>query len=102
MLMFMKVTDFDYLDMIYDGSYVRTKIVHVVVVEGITIFQHYAIKDKNNWITAEKNEVMKDAKNILHNSHNSLDAGMSNGSLHVRRARRLEGSLSRNMRIQEK
>ena len=77
MLMFPEATDPNYIDRINDGPHEPRKLVPAAVVDGITIPEHYVAKDKFEWTSEEKADVLKDAKvkNIL---HNSLDEVLSN------------------------
>ena len=77
MLMFLEATDPDYIDRINDGPHEPRKLVPSAVVDGVEIPEHYVAKDKFEWTTEEKADVLKDAKvrNIL---HNSLDEVISN------------------------
>ena len=76
-LMFLEATDPDFLDRINDGPHEPKKLVSAAVVDGITVPEHYVAKDKFEWTSEEKADVLKDTKvkNIL---HNSLDDVLSN------------------------
>ena len=77
MLMFLEATDPDFLDRINDGPHEPKKLVLATVVDGITIPEQYVAKDRFEWTSEEKTDVLTDAKvkNIL---HNSLDEVLSN------------------------
>lgn len=70
--MFLEVTDPEYLDMIYDGPFVPSKL----VLEAPGVPGHYILKDKKDWTREDKTSMMKDAKerNLF---HSSLDNVMS-------------------------
>ncbi|KAL8109079.1 hypothetical protein AgCh_025247 [Apium graveolens] len=71
--MHLEATDPDYIDVINDGPYKPTKLIHATP----TVEEHPQLKKKREWTPEEKANMMKDAKvrNIL---YNSLDSVMSN------------------------
>ena len=75
--MFLEGTDPDFIDRINDGPHEPKKLVPAAVVDGIIVPEHYVAKDKFEWTSEEKIDVLNDAKvkNIL---HNSLDEVLSN------------------------
>ena len=92
MLMFLEATDPDFLDRINDGPHEPKKLVPAAVVDGITIPEHYVAKDKFEWTSEEKVDVLKDAKvkNIL---HNSLDEVLSNRVITCKTAKEIWDAL---------
>lgn len=66
MVMFLEATDLEYLDMIYDGPFVPSKLVP----ETPGVPEHYIPKEKKDWTAEDKTSMIKDAKvrNLLHNS----------------------------------
>ena len=72
-MMYLKASDPDYLDRIFDGPYVPKKLVSQV--DGV--HEHYGKKTKFEMTLKEKTEFLKDAK-VRTVLHNSLDSVMSN------------------------
>ena len=92
MLMFLEATDADYIDRINDGPHEPIKLVPAAVVDGVTVPEHYVAKDKFEWTSEEKADVLKDAKvkNIL---HNSLDEVLSNRVITCKTAKEIWDAL---------
>ena len=92
MLMFLEATDPDFIDRINDGPHEPKKLVPAAVVDGITVPEHYVAKDKFEWTSEEKIDVLKDAKvkNIL---HNSLDEVLSNRVITCKTAKEIWDAL---------
>ena len=92
MLMFLEATDPDYIDRINDGPHEPKKLVPAAVVDGITVPEHYVAKDKFEWTSEEKIDVLKDAKvkNIL---HHSLDEVLSNRVITCKTAKKIWDAL---------
>ena len=92
MLIFLEATDPDYIDRINDGPHEPRKLVPAAVVDGITVPEHYVAKDKFEWTSEEKIDVLKDAKvkNIL---HNSLDEVLSNRVITCKTAKEILDAL---------
>ena len=83
----LEATDPDFIDRINDGPHEPRKLVPAAVVDGITVPEHYVAKDKFEWTSEEKIDVLKDAKvkNIL---HNSLDEVLSNRVITCKKPRK--------------
>ena len=92
MLMFLEATDPDFLDRINDSPHEPKKLVPAAVVDGVTILEHYVAKDKFEWTSEEKTDVLKDVKvkNIL---HNSLDEVLSNRVITCKTAKEIWDAL---------
>ena len=77
MLHHLEATDHDYLDRIYDGPFVPTKVVPQATIEGKVVEEHQVDKPKSGWTPQGMENVLKDAKvrNIL---FNSLDIVLTN------------------------
>ena len=90
--MFLEATDPDFIDRINDGPHEPKKLVPAAVVDGITIPEHYVEKDKFEWTSQEKIDVLKNAKvkNIL---HNSLDEVLSNRVITCKTAKEIWDAL---------
>ena len=77
MLHHLEATDPNYLDIIYDGPFIPTKVVPQATIEGKVVEENQVDKPKSRWTPQDKENVLKDAKvrNIL---FNSLDTVLTN------------------------
>lgn len=92
--MFLEATNPKYVDRIYDGHFVPSKIVP----ETPEVLELYIPQEKMEWTARNKTFMMKDAKvrNLL---HNSLDNMMSNRVIGCNTAKEIQDTLE--VRLQD-
>ena len=77
MMHHLRATYIYYLDKIKDGSFIPSKLVPAMNIDGKFVEEHIAENPKDEWTTDDKENILKDAK-VIKILFNSLDSILTN------------------------